>query len=90
MRNDRKNLLTFLAKKRFSQLPVATIEDVIEELYNWHMPTGTIVSNKVNELSTKYHLPKRFFFWLEANYLNLEVASREEDGENEDEDIRGV
>ena len=77
-------LLIFLARQRFSNLPIATLEDAIKDLYSWELPTGISVSKKVDALSTQYRLPKKFFFWLEANYLNLELISNNIERQVED------
>lgn len=36
-------------------------------------------------LAKESNLPSRFFFWLEANYLNLELAMK--GGDNSDEEL---
>lgn len=85
MKENSLTLLKAMALNEFRNLESQQITYLVEELYSYY-PQGSVeISRYFNMLAKESNLPSRFFFWLEANYLNLELAMK--GGDNSDEEL---
>lgn len=76
MRENSRILLTAMALRRFTELPKHDITYWIDNLYLNAPKDYLEISRYITALAKESHLPSGFFFWLEANYLNLELAMK--------------
>ena len=85
MKENSLLLLKDMALNKFRNLERQQITYLVEELYSYY-PQGSVeISKYFNAVAKKSNLPSRFFFWLEANYLNLELAMK--GGDDSDEEL---
>ena len=73
-----------MALRRFTELPKHDITYWIDNLYLNAPKDYLEISRYITALAKESHLPSGFFIWLEANYLNLELAMK---GGDDDEEL---